>query len=240
MLGKYEPLGYFSRVSKLSKGPWFEEAFVEEDGLEWYYQYKQANQKVTLLSNNIPLEDREQLDRLFRGIDRNRRLSWFVGLCLSFETFQLSKTLNKAVVAPGWRFLAIFGLGFAYKTAFSYWNAYTYGPLVSAYLKKYKHFAKSDIYDIQDEKRQYFELDTSVPMGYGYEDLNHHHQVNHGPQPDGEALDSSWLIEVDKFLRGEENNLKNHPRFIDIDPSLYIDKSYPTPEMAQELFTKNN
>ena len=39
MLYKVSPFGYFDRVSKVSRGPWFEEQFVEEDGLEYFYAY---------------------------------------------------------------------------------------------------------------------------------------------------------------------------------------------------------
>lgn len=37
MLYKVSPFGYFARVSKISRGPWFDEANVEEDGLEYFY-----------------------------------------------------------------------------------------------------------------------------------------------------------------------------------------------------------
>lgn len=39
MLYKVGPTGYFGRVSKVSRGPWFKENFIEEDGLEYYYEY---------------------------------------------------------------------------------------------------------------------------------------------------------------------------------------------------------
>jgi hypothetical protein len=39
MLYKASPFGYFGRVSKISRGPWFNEFWVEEDGLEWFYMF---------------------------------------------------------------------------------------------------------------------------------------------------------------------------------------------------------
>jgi hypothetical protein len=39
MLYKVEPMGYFGRVDKISRGPWFEERFVEEDMLEKYFVF---------------------------------------------------------------------------------------------------------------------------------------------------------------------------------------------------------
>ena len=64
-------------------------------------------------------------------------------------------------------------------------------------------------------------------MSYTEEDLTDHRHVSHGPQPDGLAKDSSWLEEVDKFLAGKENHLKEHPRFNSY-PYEFMDKSFPT------------
>jgi hypothetical protein len=47
-------------------------------------------------------------------------------------------------------------------------------------------------------------------------------------------MDSSWLGELDKFLRGEDNKLKEHKNFVNYQYE-YIDKSFPTSEKAQEL-----
>lgn len=61
MLYKVSPFGYFSRVAKVSRGPWFEEYKVEEDGLEYFYCYNNGTEFVYLLTNNIPFEDRDRL-----------------------------------------------------------------------------------------------------------------------------------------------------------------------------------
>ena len=55
MLYKVSPFGYFSRVSKVSRGPWFQEYMVEDDGLEWFYVYPINGENVHLLSNNVPI-----------------------------------------------------------------------------------------------------------------------------------------------------------------------------------------
>jgi hypothetical protein len=39
MLYKVDPMGYFGRVQKFSRGPWFNERNVEEDGLDYFYVY---------------------------------------------------------------------------------------------------------------------------------------------------------------------------------------------------------
>jgi len=52
-------------------------------------------------------------------------------------------------------------------------------------------------------------------------------------------LDSSWLTEVDKFLKGEKHHLKEHKRFYDYNFE-FIDKSFPTAEKVADLMHKTN
>jgi len=47
-------------------------------------------------------------------------------------------------------------------------------------------------------------------------------------------MDSSWLVEVDKFLSGEEHNLKGQKRFLDYGFDLK-DKSFPSAEKVSDL-----
>lgn len=232
MLYKVSPFGYFSRVAKVSRGPWFQEHLVEDDGLEWFYVYGSEGEPTYLLSNNIPLEDRERLAHLYKAFYRNRGLAWAAGLWLGFET--VNRVAYFKGMAPGWKLLSILGAGFLYKNVFQYYNGQTYGPLLSAFFRKYADVAKADKFAITDRKREYFDIDTSDYMSYGYKDLGHDYHVNHGPQPDGEAMDSSWLSELDKFLRCEENKLKEHKNFVNYNFE-YIDKSFPTAEKAHEL-----
>ena len=72
-------------------------------------------------------------------------------------------------------------------------------------------------------------------MAYTEDDLGDvHRHANHGPQPDGEAKDASYLQELDAFLDCKPNHLKDHPRFLNY-AYQYKDKSYPTIEQAKEL-----
>lgn len=232
MLYKVSPFGYFSRVAKVSRGPWFQEHNVEDDGLEWFYVYGSDGEPVYLLSNNVPLEDRERLAYLYKSFQRNRGLAWAAGLWLGFETVNRVAYFKK--MAIGWKCLSIFGAAFLYKNVFQYQNGLTYGPLLSAYFRKYAKFAKADKFDITDRKREYFDIDTSQYMSYSYNDLGHDYHVNHGPQPDGEAMDSTWLAELDKFLRCEDNKLKEHKNFVNYSYE-YLDKSFPTTDKVHEL-----
>ena len=119
MLYKVSPFGYFGRVSKVSRGPWFQEHLVEDDGLEWFYVFGNGQgEPVYLLSNNVPLEDREGLDRLYKSFYRNRALAWAGGLWLGFET--VARVPYFRNMAVGWRVLSLVGSAFLYKNVFQY------------------------------------------------------------------------------------------------------------------------
>jgi hypothetical protein len=219
-------------VPKVSRGPWFQEHNVEDDGLEWFYVYSDNGSINYLLSNNVPLEDRDRLTYLYNAFNRNRILAWAGGIWLGVET--ISRVGYFKNMAFGWKLLSLFGTAFAFNQVFQYANGQTYGPLLSAYFRKYSKVAQNNRFAITDRKREYFDIDTSEYMAYGYKDLGHDYHVNHGPQPDGEAMDSSWLSELDKFLRGEENHLKDHKNFVNYQYE-YLDKSFPTSEKVHEV-----
>lgn len=109
--------------------------------------------------------------------------------------------------------------------------------MIGAYLRKYKASVKKDLFEIDDDKRKYFYIDTSQYMNYTNEDLSDEHHVHHGPQPEGDNMDSSYLAEMDKFLRGEENNFRGHKKFYDY-PFEFKDKSFPTAEKVADLMHK--
>ena len=54
MLYKFGPMGYFGRVSQISRGPWFAEMQVEDDGLEYYFMHQDSQGNMRhLLSNSM-------------------------------------------------------------------------------------------------------------------------------------------------------------------------------------------
>ncbi len=81
MLYKFSPMGYFGRVSQISRGPWFAEMQVEDDGLEYYYLHQDSNGTMRyLLSNNMTYKDRTELMALWNGQRRVTCLGWGLGL----------------------------------------------------------------------------------------------------------------------------------------------------------------
>lgn len=236
-MDRLTPPGFFGRPLKISRGPWFRESMIEDDGLEYYYQFKNAEgEKQFLLSNNLPLRDRQNLENLWNAYRRNYWMSLFAGMWAGVEVVTRVGYFRK--MAYGWKFLSFFAIGCWATEEFRYWSAgYYYMPLLCSFFKKYEKHAKNDIFDIKDEKRQWFELDTSQYMNYTFEDLDHHHHnVNHGPQPDGEVHDSSWFVELDKYLKGEENKLKEHPKYRDYNFD-YTDKfEWPSVDKVHDVF----
>lgn len=236
-MDRLTPPGYFNRPIKISRGPWFKEYMIEDDGLEYYYQYKNGDgEKKYLLSNNIPLKDRENLERIWTGYRRNHNLSTFVGLFMGAEAVLRLPYFKK--MAYGWRFLSFVGIGLWLAEEVRYWSSgYYYMPLLNSYYKKYDHLAKNDIFDIKDEKREWFEIDTSQYMNYTHDDLDHHHHsINHGPQPDGDELSASWFTEYDKFLKGEPNKLKEHPKYRDYNFKFSDKFQWPTTDKVRSVF----
>jgi len=66
-LYKISAMGYFGGVAKVSRGPWFRDYFVEDDGLDWFYTFlDNDNYKCYLLSNNMSYQDRENMGRIYQ------------------------------------------------------------------------------------------------------------------------------------------------------------------------------
>lgn len=170
---------------------------------------------------------------MWRAQQRVNGMAWFGGFFVS--TLWMSKDSYFRGMAPGWRVLSWIGIACVTKAAVNGFYGRTYGPLMGAYLRKYQNVATPDPWEIRDRKREYYMIDDSQYMNYTEDDLKDMHMhANHGPQPDGEALDASWLSELNAFLDGKENHLKDHPRFLNYNYT-FKDKSYPSLEQAKDL-----
>ena len=141
MFHKISPAGYFGGVQKISRGPWFKEYLVEDDGLDWFYQVFDYDGTVNyLLSNNMPMKDREQLQSLYWTQYRNSKISTWVAMYLSFEACARFSCFKG--MAIGWKALSWCGMSYVAHHMLMAYQAQFYGPLFSAHLRKYKQFIK--------------------------------------------------------------------------------------------------
>jgi len=163
---------------------------------------------------------------------RNNYLSWFGGLWVGFEVITRDAYFRK--MALGWRALSFLGIAGVTKGLLMSWSSNLYAPTLGAFFRKYQKHVANDAFEIKDDKKQYFYIDTSSYMNYSNETLGDEYHCHHGPQPDDDYLNSSYLTEVDKFLRGEDNNLKGHKRYLNYEYEL-LDKSFPTAEATAAL-----
>jgi len=234
MLYKFTPMGYFGRVSQISRGPWFAELQVEDDGLEYYYLHNDANGNMRyLLSNNMSYKDRTEFMALFQGQNRVAKLSWFVGGFVGL--FAVNKVAYFRTMAWGWRCVSAVAVAGVAKAVVCQYAAYQYRPLIGAYFRKYQNVSAADAWELRDRKREYYEIDDSSYMAYTEDDCQDiHRHANHGPQPDDEVKDASYLTELDAFLDNKPNHLKDHKRFLKYNFE-FVDKSYPSLEAAKNL-----
>ena len=205
---------------------------AEDDGLEKYYHFMSQNGAQYLLSNNMSYKDRTEFHHLFSAYERANYLSYFTGLWLGAETVLRMPYFRR--MAVGWKFVSWFGLGSVYCYAFNWRNSQQYQPLIGAYLRKYQDKITPDLFEMRDRKREFYEIDTSQYMDYTLEDVESFSHINLSPQPDGENKDSSWLEELDNFLSGKENHLKEHKNFVNHQYE-FIEKSFPTKDAANDL-----
>merc|ERR1711934_852987 len=135
MLYKVTAMGYFGGVAKVSRGPWFKEYFVEDDGLDWFYTFMDSNySKCYLLSNNLSVEDRTTLSHMYHTNVRNNRIAWLIGAAVGFEA--CIRTPRLRAMALGWRMLSGLGVAWATKTALMAYSAQNYNPIVGAFFRK--------------------------------------------------------------------------------------------------------
>ena len=164
-------------------------------------------------------------------------MSWFGGLFAGVAVISKDAIISKW--AYGWKFATAIGVASFTKMMICQFYSRNYGPLIGSYFRKYQDVAPTDAWEIRDRKREYYQIDDSQYMAYTEDDMGDvHRHSNHGPQPDGEAKDASYLAELDAFLDGKAHHLKEHPRFLNY-AYEFKDKSYPTLEQAKDLIEGN-
>ena len=95
-------------------------------------------------------------------------------------------------MAYGWRGLSCLGLAYIGHGLAMNYSSRVHEPIIGAYLRKYRNNITSDPFEIRDEKKSYFYIDTSQYMKYSNADLGDQYHMSHGPQPEGEDSANSW------------------------------------------------
>ena len=180
-------------------------------------------------------KDRCDLNALHVAQKRVAQIGWFAGFFAAASLLTHDAYVRK--MAYGWKGLSFLLTAATVKVGISAYSSFTYGPLIGAYLRKYSGAARSDAWELRDRKREFYQIDDSQYMDYSEEQVDVHRHSNHGPQPDGEAKDASYLTELDAFLDGKPNHLKDHEKFLNYNYT-FKDKSYPTLEAAKDLIEK--
>ena len=114
---------------------------AEDDGLEYYYKYQdeEGNTKY-LLSNNVPFQDRDNLANLYHGHERQLMIHSAIGFLGGLELYRrLPNRIRNAGLAI--RLFAFIGVESFSAAMFKYFVGNQYGPLLTAYFKKYDSFA---------------------------------------------------------------------------------------------------
>ena len=165
MLNAYD---YSGRPRRVIRGPWFKPFLTEQDGLETFYVRKGPNGKEYLLSNNLSWQDRENLDRLYQGAARCNMIVFLASLYVGLEGWTIMA--RRGAIWKARASMGILGWATASLSSFSYVGR-AYRPLINAYFHKYSDKVKNDMFEIKDEKREWFEIDTSSPTSYTNEEV---------------------------------------------------------------------
>ena len=123
---------------------------------------------------------------------------WFGSYWLGIETVLRDRFISKFAI--GWKVLSVFGLAAVYQMGLNKMIGAHYSPLLGAYLRKYSEFGTTNPQEIQDRKREFYQIDTTQYMSYSEEDLDIHGHANHGPQP----------VSTSSFVNSDSYRMEKH------------------------------
>lgn len=108
-------------------------------------------------------------------------MGWFFGSWLAYEA--VTKLQYCKTSALGWRCCQWLFMAYTFKQLGLSYCGQSYSPIIGAFFRKYQNHIKRDLFEIKDEKREYYYIDTSQYMNYTNADLSDEYHVHHGPQP---------------------------------------------------------
>lgn len=149
-----------------------------------YLNFLHASAKKTLLLNNIPAKDRENLktfmvyyEKFFENI---KTFAYIPSFFMAGALFKMWRP-HKKILYP----LGFFGIVLLNQTLIaSYLKTYA-NNYIGYFYHKYAHLTVDNIEKIEDPRRKFFRLDTSSYYRQSHEDILH--KGHHGGHHDHEA-----------------------------------------------------
>ena len=138
-----------------------------------------------LLTNNIPLKEREIMDKLYRNIKLDRRISTYTSFIATVITFS---KYNFPMFTKGWKAFPFLLIWYSYNYCWNLYQAHYNAPMFMALIHKHLDKAKHDLYLIKDEKREWFDIDDSEYMAYSNKDVDEMNKKYGMDEPDYSAI----------------------------------------------------
>ena len=149
---------------KINFYPWNRTYRVADDFLEKFYYYKINNQNYYLVSNNLNYKDRVFLDSVYKYYRKHIVFGTIAAFYSSWIFSYFDKTNVRYI-----NYLKFAALGIAFEIAVFKYLKYKFTPIFSYFYSKYQNSVKSDIYQIKDPSREWFDIDTSEYTSYPLE-----------------------------------------------------------------------
>ena len=139
-----------------------------------YFNFKTGpNQNLFLLSNNIPVEERENLKIYFSAYTRFLKN---MNLLAIIPTFFLYKWSTSCLWIPKYKISKILAFGGCYIASVVFVRLFLKESLESNlcyFLHKYRPLAKENLLEIDDPRRKFFRVDTSEYYRESASDILH-------------------------------------------------------------------
>lgn len=177
-----------------------------------FYFFALGNAKKILLSNNIPVEDRERFKAFHRYLEVLYKNLFYFSI---IPGTLVGGATASVFVNPSFKSTKI--VIFFLSWAFSYYAIKNQlskldNSVASYYFSKYRHTAVDNLNEIVDKRRQFFRPNTDTYYRQSHQDVMdektpsqlHDPSIYYGPHPYDDYLNVNDLIQINnKFINGK-------------------------------------
>ena len=164
------PQSFGTAPPRNSAGAVYKEHRVDDDGLDRIYNFTYHGQTRYLLGNNLPREDRYQINALISRKMKNATIG--IELSIFATVVGLSLLSKKGFKFPFmFKLMGCTGSWLIFNGIWQYGQNKYWAPVFSAFFRKYLYLSKDNILELQDESREFFYIDDSTYMNYTKEDV---------------------------------------------------------------------